>query len=655
MNNVSSAGRKAARHVALWLSVMLIGALSILSWSSIRSFELAIKPELSKRSELIGEIVRDEVERALSIGVPVDSVTGLNDYMHEILLAFSEVDRISYYSKNNRLIDAVSRVDSSTENQETESAGIVTATQNQFVFPVIYGNTIIGEIRVEIDPKFVETRLQDVFLDILVVALVAILLAFEIVLYISSSTVGKPLERIFRLIEEQNQGVFIHVVKRQESGVFRRITRRLSDRTVDLAAIGKSKVIPQSLRQLHYTDIRLPLFLFSTATEISGAFLPLYARDAGGPAWMSGELAATAPLIAYLVAMTLMAPFSGQITRKLGHRNLFVIAVPLAAVAMVGVGLGQTAIAISLWHGAMALVYALATVACQEFAIQTAPKEEQTRALGSFLAVILGGAFCGTAIGGVLADRVGEDGTFFVGAAIAAVSGIIGYFTISSSKKSATAPDGPKQTLTTGRYKILRRPRFVALLLCITVPINIGMSVFIWYLTPVILEEAGATISDIGRVVMIYYLIPILLGPTIAKLADGRVGNSRLLFGGILISAIGLLSVSVVPFSDFWSMFIAVALFGLGHSMCDATQYSQAITLGAELPENDAAQFGLSALRLTERIGAIVGLIASVVLIKKIGHASAVQYIGLLMFLGMVGFGVFEFGGKLLLKYQKPV
>ena len=102
-------------------------------------------------------------------------------------------------------------------------------------------------------------------------------------------------------------------------------------------------------------------------------------------------------------------------------------------------------------------------------------------------------------------------------------------------------------------------------------------------------------------------------------------------------------------------MFIAVALFGLGHSLCDATQYSHAITLGSELQENDAAQFGLSALRLTERIGAIVGLVASAFLIKKIGHASAVQYIGLLMVFGVIGFGVFEFGGKLIPKKQKKI
>jgi len=32
---------------------------------------------------------------------------------------------------------------------------------------------------------------------------------------------------------------------------------------------------------------------------------------------------------------------------------------------------------------------------------------------------------------------------------------------------------------------------------------NLGMSVFIWYLVPVVLEEGGARSADIGRVIML--------------------------------------------------------------------------------------------------------------------------------------------------------
>lgn len=58
---------------------------------------------------------------------------------------------------------------------------------------------------------------------------------------------------------------------------FRRIARRLSDRTIDgVAQAGRTERL-QAVRQAHLVDVRLPVLLFSTATETGCAFLPLHA------------------------------------------------------------------------------------------------------------------------------------------------------------------------------------------------------------------------------------------------------------------------------------------------------------------------------------------------------------------------------------------
>ena len=77
-----------------------------------------------------------------------------------------------------------------------------------------------------------------------------------------------------------------------------------------------------------------------------------------------------------------------------------------------------------------------------------------------------------------------------------------------------------------------------------------------------------------------------------------------------------------------------VALFGLGYAMCDATQYAQAIQIGEQTGGAGGGERALGALRLIERLAAIAGLIASVILIPRLGYSTITVGIGVLMLCG---------------------
>ncbi len=626
MNAQRQHGRLAAGRVVGWVAAIVLLSLTLMAFAAVRTFEASLEPEMNKRTALIAATVREEIERAMDFGVPLEAIGGASEYLDELLNEFPELEKITLLSNSGRLI-ASSSQGASTGPDATKDGS---ALPNSVSLSILRRNTIVGELTIEADPRFVRSRLQGVMLDIIVVGLVAILLAFEIVLLVSANMLGKPLDRIFTLMNEQARASFRHVLPARDAGELRRVARRLSDRALHIARLRGAKDRLTALPQAYFVDIRLPVFIFSTATEISGAFLPLYARDAGGPEWLTSEMAATAPLIAYLVAMALMAPFGGAIARRFSPQRLFLLAVPITALTMIGVGLGQSALVIAFWHGCMAIVYALATISCQEYAIKTAPKDELTQAIGGFLFVIIGGAFCGSALGGVLADRIGASGTFFFGAGLALLSGLVGARVISGhvslAQEEATAkPDKSS-------WAVLANRRFIALSIGVSVPINIGMAVFIWYLTPVVLEGQGVAVADIGRVVMLYYLAQLLLGPTVARFADGKIGQVPFLIVGVLISGVAISSLY------FWSgivpMIVVVALFGLGYAMCDATQYAQAIQIGEQTGGAGGGERALGALRLIERLAAIAGLIASVILIPRLGYSTITVGIGVLMLCG---------------------
>ncbi|MEK6204870.1 MAG: MFS transporter, partial [Amylibacter sp.] len=224
-------------------------------------------------------------------------------------------------------------------------------------------------------------------------------------------------------------------------------------------------------------------------------------------------------------------------------------------------------------------------------------------------------------------------------------SGVLGYAALSANIEA-------KQEVASGHLKtaelrlgnILASTRFLVLLIGVAGPINIGQSVFIWYITPLALEAEGASFADIGRVVMIYYLVPLIVGPTIARLADGRVGYVPFLIAGLTVS--GLALSSLLFWSGFWPIVVVVTFFGFGHSMCDATLYAQVIRVAKQSNILRAQETGLATLRVIERLTAIAGLIVAAVFLKQVGYDSITILIGLSMLSGVIIVAIAELGAK---------
>jgi predicted MFS family arabinose efflux permease len=630
------------------VSVVAVGA------TAIAAFDRAVEPELVNRTRLIGSIVRAEIQRALELGIPFDAIVGLDRYLSETLENFEEVDHISVTMASGQTVAVIERPTAPSIFEQTDLGEAIAFRQTAFALPILDGNRLVGEITVEISPLFVQTRLRDVFLDVMVIALVATFVALELVLAVAVTSVGKPLDRVFQLLGEQREGNFLHRIRPGGLGGLGRVAVRLNDHAEDLAerltalpAAVRSRIWatmdariaegrPLRLRLSDISDIRLALFLFSVATEIAAAFLPLYARAAARPAWLSPELAAAAPLVLYLAAVAMLSPFGGALARRFGARRLFLASVPPTVLALAAMGFSDSVAGITLWRGVMAVFYATATIACQEYAIRAAADRGSTRPVGAYVAVVYGGVFCGSALGGVLAGRFGFEAAFVSGAAIAALSGVLGIIAMRGSAGDPEAaptpsPDGPAPQ----RWF---NARFLALLLGIAVPMNAATAIFIWYLTPLILAASGSGPAEIARVVMLYYLAVVLFGPTVASLSDGRIGPVPLVVSGALASGAALLSLTV--WSGFWAVVAAVAGLGLGHTLLRAPLYALALRI------TGGPGAGLSALRLIERIGAILGLAASALLLGDIGAESSIRALGIAVLSGVALYAIVEITGR---------
>jgi len=638
-------------RLTLMLATLVTASVLAVGFAAVSAFNRAVEPELANRTRLIVTIIRAEIQRALELGIPIDAVAGLDRYLDRSLEQFAEVDRITIATAAGKPVALVERAGAPSLMAQTGLGEVISVRRTTFNLPILHGNRLVAEITVEISPLFVQTRLRDVFLDVLVLALIATLVALELALAVTISSVGKPLDRVFRLLGEQRAGDFRHRIRPGGLGGLGRTAARLNDHAEDLAV--RLAAIPVALRdtidariaatrplRLHlsdFNDIRLALFLFSVATEIAAAFLPLYARAASRPGWLGPDLAAAAPLVLYLVAVAALSPFGGALARRFGARRLFLASVPPTALALMAMGFSSSLVEITLWRGVMAVFYATATIACQEYTIRAAGGQAGARPVGAFIAVVYGGVFCGSALGGLVAGRFGIDAAFVTGAVIALLSGLLGAAAMrgrAGDRAGASQPETPRPAAATRGLG----GRLVALLLGIAVPMNAATAIFIWYLTPLMLSATGSGPAEIARVVMLYYLSVVLFGPMVTRLADGRPGPVSLVVTGALGSGAALLSLSL--WSGFWAVAVAVAGLGLGHTLIRAPLYALALRItGGPGP-------GIDALRLIERIGAIIGLAASAVLLGLIGAEASLRLLGLAVLAGVAVYVIVELAGR---------
>ncbi|MDW7747811.1 MFS transporter [Halomonas sp.] len=636
-------------RIALVVAAGVLATVVALGGMALLAFDRAVEPELNERIQLVASLLRGDLQQALELGVPLEAITGLEQHIQAVLGRFEEIERIAILASDGGVLAESRRALALAPGLEW-MGGVWTAPLSHSL-PLIADGTLLGQVRVETAAHFIQTRLGEMFLDVLVLALVAVVVAVMLVHVVVAEAVGKPLRRALALLGEQRDGLFVHRVRPGGIGGIERVTRRFNDHAEDIAerlttlssrgreALASSSIPsacegrPSLLRLSDPNDTRLALFLFSVATEVSTAFMPLYARSLARPAWLSAELAASAPLLFYLLGLAATVPFAGHLSSRIGARRLFLLTVPSTALALVGMGISQDVITLTLWRLLLAVGYALAIIACQEYALRAQPTRAGGEALGGTMAVVLGGVFCGSALGGLLAQRFGYLQAFVAAALLLILAGILAGVMMRGTAGDA---DPRRRTQSTGggsAWQLLRhRPRLLLLLFGIAMPMNLTTAVVVWYLTPLSLADQGGGPALIARVVMLYYLAAVLVGSLASRLADGDVGpGGPIILGGVLsIAALVGMTQGQAPAA----LALAMAALGLGHALLRGPVHAEVRALSDQAPRM------LALLRLVDRLGALCGLLLCALWLEALGHRASLLLVVAAVAPGMVVYTV---------------
>ncbi|WP_417733890.1 MFS transporter [Roseovarius sp.] len=610
-------------RLSLTLSAFMALAFAGFSAVVLFAFEQAIEPELESRATVVAELIRSEMQRTLELGIPISALGGLSPYLEGILHDFREISGIAIALPNGETIaEAAGDVSSGASITSSIGAAFSAAVgidAGTVELPMLAGSEVVGTVQISGSELFIQTRLRDVFLDVSILAIAMLLIGVEITVSSVNASVWKPHAQMRRLLEEQCRGSFIHVMRERGPEAVRRLAARLNAYALDLAARDSGgRPAPTLLRTSETADIRLPLFFFALGAEITASFLPLLAGGASRPPWLPVDLAAAAPLIVYLVCVAALSPFAGALGRRFGPTPIFLYSVPVAFGALVWMAATGGVTQIALARGVVAVGYALATVAAQEYALRAEPAASRVSTMSVFIGLILSGTFCGSVIGGVVASRLGFSTAILLGAVFILAAG-------ATCKVNMGGPSGshfatPATRLNTLMTRAEKR-RLAALLIGLAMPLSAVTAGFIWYYVPVTLGAEGQRPADIARVVMLYYLAAILLGPVV-----GSIGRRDHLTVPVALTGASLAGLSLLALyarTDVWTTAFVVLWVGAGHALLRSPIYALTIDLGG------ASTRPVSILRFLERAGALIGLSLAAALSSSGRLASLAPLLGL--------------------------
>lgn len=663
----TSLARAFARNITPWAAIIILGSALVLGLFVHDAVTHSFEPELAARTNVIGAVANKDIQRAVNAGVPLPNLVGAENYFHELLQHFPEV---SYFGiATGRIIfEAGTRQESVFAPKRTR--------KDVTTFPITSNGAQIGYIIIDANPGYFSDQFRGMLLDFGVVILVVLLLAFQIMTVVMSRSLTAPFMRLQYLAGLQATGDFSKVVAARGLTAIDRLSDKLSQHAVQLhfaftEAVAKltsnpNKALlrefekkfslrrwrPDRLEFSYLNDVRLPLFLFAAADELPLAFFPLYTRAANNPlTWLDPAVVISLPLAAYLIAIVFGSPLARSLAERFGHRKLILFAVVPTFLAQVGLYFSTDVIEIIIFRAVTGLGYAIVTLSCQDYVLDAVPEKERNRSLGLFTAALFSGIFAGAALGGVLADRLGQHAVFSISAALVLISGFLAYRLLPAQWKGSAASAIGSGSFLPPIWKPLRNHRFAALVFGIAIPANILLQAFISFLVALELNALGASTADTGRILMTYFLAIVFVGPAAPRLLENRLCPAHVGLLGALLSVVSLCIFVFWPAS--WSMLVAVAGAGVAHSLVRDPQVAVAMEIAEyELPHLGSNSL-LSSLRTLERLGSLVGLIAIALISSFVGYVNAIAVIAGLVLTGAVAFAFVFRGNHLNLRSRR--
>ncbi len=410
-----------------------------------------------------------------------------------------------------------------------------------------------GEVVVLMSPAVIDSNLWTITLDTLTMTVVAILFLMELIMLLLMSGQGS------------------------------------------MTGQAEARISPRFMRPI--------IFVCLFATDLSSSYMPLRIGELGLDLFgLPPDVVTGLPVSFELFMVGVAIMIGGFWSQKSGWRPMLLTGIGLAALGAGISGFAGTPLVFILSCGLFGIGYGFINLSAQVFVIAHSDPAERAGNLGFMFAGLYAGTLCGSAMGGLVADRLGYVAVFPVSAVLLLVTCFILWRLL---PREPWKPEAEEQ----GRFSLRDCLRFLgdrrmgALLLLNIIPCALVTVCLFQFFIPVSLNQAGTNPATIGRVFMLFCIVVMYLGPLCGRTLDMSRHKERFLFAGQVAGAMSV--VALLWFDGVLGATVSVLLLGL----CNAVVTNGQGAFALELPA--AASFGrartMGMYNVAMRIGQVLG------------------------------------------------
>ena len=347
--------------------------------------------------------------------------------------------------------------------------------------------------------------------------------------------------------------------------------------------------------------VRQIAFLFYFASRMSAAFIPIMAKSLNGSfLGMDANMAAGMPQSAETL-LTCVAIFAATelLTRK-GWKLPFAAGLGLVAL---GTFLSAMAGNLLLFIAARAVVglgYGFCWMTLRNLALFGRGEKEKTWGFSMLNAGLYAGMNCGSALGSILAERLGYRNVFLMATALTVLCSVF-----IMRMENAVLPKGKQERpeRTGSPLSVREKLQVVSFSVFMIAPSCIVGSYLSYYL-PLYYESIGRSVSDVGRAQLIYGLLIVYVGPWLSAKIIDKSGN--LIWANLaynVVFSVGLLTAGLV--GGLAASLAAVVCLGVADSFGFGVQNNYFLALPAIASMNSGRS--LSCLSFLKKITEMLG------------------------------------------------
>lgn len=652
-------------------ATLFLAALMVLAAVARHSGSTLVVQALARNSESIGTSLRIQIERAITVGISLDEMVGIDTFFAAALARHKELTFVALVDERDQLIAFVSR-DKLNQKQTQEVKNHL-----KMRAPALVQEDLFRVARTEISAEVAtaakaviligfpanhfDKQVNAVILDMAVAVLIALILVAEFLRFLARRSALYEFSRFRDFAKHMKNGDFGHRVHahsidptgmlsnhldsrldavRQKYQALRRKASQASSQWK-----GSTAPLLQQLSDVAHKyrldneptatgdssgigRLRMVVFLVALSEEICRPFFALYASGLDGPIALSAELLAGIPLTTFLLTWALSQPFGAALLRRFGASTCLATAAALTGAGMVATGFSESWEGLVFLRALTGFGFGCVLIVTQALLLRIGRSTGRAKAMSGFVAAVVAAGICGPVIGGLLAVKFGTTFAFAVAGCCALVAIVFALGT----KDVPAAATGPRAFSVRATFEAMRHARLLLLLVFSAIPGKLAATAVLMMLVPLATMELGESPAVAGRLLLLYFLGFFLLSGIAAKLSDQLNVRKPFITAGGTISA--LACISGYAFDSLWGLVIACSLLGLGQAWLASPQ----IVLVTQLIESRGSaadsELALGFYRLVERFGGAMGPLVAAFFISHSGLRGAMLGFGILLAVG---------------------